>query len=205
VAVASVLASWIPLFRQLEAREEHQYAELRSFLVQSEPAEVLPIGHIIDRYLQTEILRDPEGELAVWARSLTPPRERNLIVVCKGRPIETQAEQHALGALQVVVYTDDDPFERLRQLRADLLKTLEGFPIEGDLLDHYGALMTLAESLRDQDDLLRFTVYYYECFLRSKRLRDVPDRLLSVRTTMSNHKLIRSLMRDTTPSSQAAR
>ena len=65
--------------------------------------------------------------------------------------------------------------------------------------------MTIAQRLGDPGELTRFTVHYYECFLRTKRLRDIPEKQLAVRNTISNHDLVKKLMRETTPASKPDR
>jgi hypothetical protein len=200
-ALLAVLACWIPQFVTLaEGRAGARYPELFAALARRpEPGELFAIGPAIERQLTTELLLEPEGALATWmARGATDPGRR-LIAVCLGRPLRTQAPVERFGELQVVTYGAREPLARLEHLYRDLLSTLEGFPIDGDLTDHYGALMTLAQALGRKDELLRFTAYYYECFLRTKRQRDMPTRLLATRTTMTSQKILKSLLREATP------
>jgi hypothetical protein len=204
--LALLLPGWLPqLTGRLEAPEERRLPELVAFLAQSEPADVIVIGQSIERYLNSETVRESRGALAAWKRRSAVAPERDLVVVCSGRPLRTEASRHEFGNLQLVRYTGPDRASRLRSLRADLLETLAGTPIDADLADHYGALMTVAESLGDERELWRYTIYYYECFLRTKRLRDVPDKLLSVRTTMSGNDLVKEIMEATTPAARMER
>ena len=205
-SLALVLPGWMPqLTGRLEAPEERRLPELVAFLAQSGPADLIVIDQSVERYLNSETVRESRGAFAAWKRRSASASERDLVVVCSGRPLQTSASQQAIGNLQVVRYTGPDPASRLRSLRADLLATLAGTPIDGELVDHYGALMTVAESLGDERELWRYTIYYYECFLRTKRLRDVPDQLLSVRTTISSHDLVKEVMEATTPAAQMTR
>ena len=205
-SLALVFGAWMPqIAGMLRALEERRLPEVSAFLAQSRPADLIIIGSTVERYLSSETVRDSRGPLAAWKRRSASAPDRDLVVVCSGRPLVTRASQQTFGNLQVVRYADPDPASRLRSLHADLLETLAGIPIEGELVDHYGALMTVAESLGDERELWRATIYYYECFLRTKRLRDVPDKLLSVRTTISSHDLVKETMDATTPAAQVER
>ena len=199
--VGLVLASWSPLLvRKVRVKESRPYHEIAAHLAELDPGpcEVFSFDVATRRFLVPSLGKDSFGSLSRWLRRAPERPQSRLIVLVPQRPLEirteTRTEARLFGEIQVLTYTGADTTLVLEAFLADLERALDGNPIEPQLVDHYGALMSALLALGRDDEVVPYLVYYYECLLRTQRLHDVPAQILESRDTISKHPLIRELL-----------
>jgi hypothetical protein len=190
-----VVVSWVPRWqRSHDTKHAAPYAAIAAHLETLDPArsEVHCLDVSTRRFLVPYLGKEPFGSLARWLRASEGRTAPRLIVVADGPDLADDAE--VFGDVQVLTYAESDQRAVLQALQADLERTLADRPVEPAYTDHYGALMSVLMALGRDAEVVEFTVYYYECFLRSQRLRDVPRQLLDVRDSMSKHPLVKQVL-----------
>ncbi len=197
-ALAALVAfTWLPkLENGLMKKERGPYAEVAAHLEALEPqeGEVISFDVSTKRFLVPYIGKEPFAALSRWARRSTSVRNPRLIVVASGPAFETDAPSKRFGTIQVVTYQGGNALRQVQRLHDDLLRMLDGYPVQANLTDHYGMMMKLLLALGRRDEMTRYTVGYYECFLRSSRLQDIPPQLFDVRDSISKHPIIQDIL-----------
>ena len=190
-----LLASWSPgLMNVFKEQNRKPYKEVAAHLESLDPGEneVFCLDGDTRRSLRTYLGRDPFTPLPGWA-TRTGAGEGRLIVVVEGPPLVTDAENLRIGILQVVVYRGTGGAV-LERLLADIEATVGTRVPSGTLVDHAMTVIEILGALGREEGLLRWTAFYYECLMRTSRIRDLPPQQIRKRRSLSGHPFLRQLL-----------